>query len=123
MQMSRGIYRPRVVVALSPHMRHTAMAAAYSASCCGVPQQKRRRFHLGVGGKTVPNFYNFLSCVIVCLLLRVSVVVAQPATADRHVRNVTRLTFECDNGEAYFSWDDRQLIWQARQTDATCDKI
>jgi hypothetical protein len=28
------------------------------------------------------------------------------------MKNVTRLTFEGDNGEAYFSWDDTKLIFQ-----------
>jgi Tol biopolymer transport system component len=42
---------------------------------------------------------------------------------ERHLRNVTRLTFDGDNGEAYFSWDDRKLIWQSNRGGHACDKI
>ena len=66
---------------------------------------------------------HWLWCFIVCLCLGVPAVPAQQAAAERHMHNVTRLTFDGDNGEAYFSWDDTQLIWQTRQGDAACDKI
>jgi Tol biopolymer transport system component len=42
---------------------------------------------------------------------------------DRHMTNVTRLTFEGDNGEAYFSWDSRKLIFQSNRGGHACDKI
>ena len=32
---------------------------------------------------------------------------------DRHMKNVTKLTFEGDNGEAYFSKDNTKLIFQS----------
>lgn len=42
---------------------------------------------------------------------------------ERHLRNVTQLTFEGDNGEAYFSWDDSKLIYQSNRGGYECDKI
>ena len=52
---------------------------------------------------------------------------AQPSAtltfSERHMRNVTRLTFDGDNGEAYFSWDNTRLIWQSNRGGYACDKI
>ena len=42
---------------------------------------------------------------------------------ERHLKNVTRLTSDGDNGEAYFSWDGKKLIWQSNQGGYACDKI
>ena len=42
---------------------------------------------------------------------------------DHHMRNVTQLTFDGDNGEAYFSRDRKKLIFQSNQGGYTCDKI
>ena len=47
----------------------------------------------------------------------------QSVFEDRYMDNVTQLTFEGDNGEAYFSWDDRQLIYQSNRGGQQCDKI
>lgn len=44
-------------------------------------------------------------------------------TGDRHMRNVTQLTFDADNGEAYFSWDGKKLIFQSSHGGYQCDKI
>ena len=48
-----------------------------------------------------------------------------PAAAfiDRHMKNVTQLTFEGDNGEAYFSHDGTKLIFQSNRRGYACDKI
>lgn len=46
----------------------------------------------------------------------------QPST-DRFMSNVTQLTFEGDNGEAYFSNDGKQLIYQSSRGNQACDKI
>ncbi len=43
--------------------------------------------------------------------------------AERHLKNVARLTFDGDNGEAYFSWDGKKLIWQSSRGGYACDKI
>jgi TolB protein len=42
---------------------------------------------------------------------------------DRHMQKVTRLTFDGDNGEAYFSADGRKLIFQSSRGGYACDKI
>jgi len=42
---------------------------------------------------------------------------------DRHMRNVTQLTFDGDNGEAYFSRDAKKLIFQSSRNGYACDKI
>ncbi len=42
---------------------------------------------------------------------------------DHHMSNVTQLTIEGDNGEAYFSNDGKQLIYQSNQGGYACDKI
>jgi Tol biopolymer transport system component len=43
--------------------------------------------------------------------------------AEARLRNVTQLTFDGDNGEAYFSWDGSKLIWQSNREGQSCDKI
>lgn len=42
---------------------------------------------------------------------------------DKYMQNVTQLTFKGDNGEAYFSWDDTELIYQSDRGGEKCDKI
>ncbi len=42
---------------------------------------------------------------------------------DRHMKNVTQLTFDGDNGEAYFSRDGLKLIYQSNREGYACDKI
>jgi len=42
---------------------------------------------------------------------------------DRHMKNVTQLTSDGDNGEAYFSWDGKKLIFQSSRNGYACDKI
>ncbi len=37
--------------------------------------------------------------------------------------NVVQLTFEGDNGEAYYSFDGKKLIFQSKRGDFECDKI
>jgi TolB protein len=44
-------------------------------------------------------------------------------SVDRHMKNVTQITFEGDNGEAYFSPDGRRLIYQSNRGGKACDKI
>jgi TolB protein len=42
---------------------------------------------------------------------------------EKHLRNVRQLTFGGQNAEAYFSSDDRQLIFQHQGADVPCDQI
>ncbi len=48
---------------------------------------------------------------------------ASPRFVDKHMRNVTQLTFKGDNGEAYFSSDGQRLIYQSNRDGFACDKI
>jgi Tol biopolymer transport system component len=43
--------------------------------------------------------------------------------AEKHLRNVRQLTFGGQNAEAYFSADDRLLIFQHQGGDVPCDQI
>ncbi len=66
----------------------------------------------------------FLEIVFaLCLLCGFAILSTAQAPAERHLRHVTRLTFDGDNGEAYFSWDDTHLIWQSNRGGYACDKI
>jgi TolB protein len=42
---------------------------------------------------------------------------------DRHLANILQLTTDGDNGEAYFSFDGRKLIYQSSRGGYACDKI
>lgn len=42
---------------------------------------------------------------------------------EKYMSNVTQLTAEGDNGEAYFSADGRKLIYQSNRGGKACDKI
>jgi Tol biopolymer transport system component len=48
---------------------------------------------------------------------------AEVLSGDRHMKNVTQLTFDGDNGEAYFSRDGKKLIFQSSRGGYACDKI
>lgn len=48
---------------------------------------------------------------------------AGPTFSDHHLKNVTQLTFDGDNGEAYFSCDGKKLIFQSSRNGFDCDKI
>jgi TolB protein len=58
-----------------------------------------------------------------CHVGKPEAVLAIEARAERHLKNVTQLTFDGDNGEAYFSWDGKKLIWQSNRGGYACDKI
>src|SRR5436190_22085044 len=42
---------------------------------------------------------------------------------EKHLRNIKQLTFGGENAEAYFSADDRQLIFQSKLDGRQCDQI
>ena len=41
----------------------------------------------------------------------------------QYLQRVQQLTHDGDNGEAYFSWDNQNLIFQSNQGGYECDKI
>ena len=45
------------------------------------------------------------------------------AASEKHLRNIRQLTFGGENAEAYFSHDERSIIYQAHQGEETCDQI
>jgi len=42
---------------------------------------------------------------------------------EKHLQNIRQLTFGGENAEAYFSGDDRKLIFQSTRDGRTCDQI
>lgn len=46
-----------------------------------------------------------------------------PHPAEKHLRHLRQLTFEEENAEAYFSADDRGLIFQGHSGEASCDQM
>lgn len=61
-----------------------------------------------------------------CAWSSVHTLAQQPSATtfvEPHMQYVTRLTFDGDNGEAYFSWDNTKLIWQSNRDGYACDKI
>jgi Tol biopolymer transport system component len=42
---------------------------------------------------------------------------------EKHLRNVRQLTFRGENAEAYFSADDRRIIFQSHEGEDKCDQI
>ena len=70
------------------------------------------------------------SSSLACLLLLPGLVLAEQnkpvqlqPSKDLNMSNLTQLTFEGDNGEAYFSFDSKQLIFQSNRGGYQCDKI
>ena len=70
---------------------------------------------------------------LLCCALAASTVSCQSApeqadgqlahAGEDHLRNVRQLTFGGQNAEAYFSADDRSLIFQSTRDDYSCDQI
>ncbi len=69
-------------------------------------------------------------CAAMCALLLCAI--SQGGTDEKgknsgfrevHMKNVTQLSFDGDNGEAYFSQDGRRLIFQSNRGGYGCDKI
>ena len=54
---------------------------------------------------------------------QVETMVEPQTVTDKYMSNVTKLTNEGDNGEAYFSPDGQQLIYQSSAGGYDCDKI
>src|SRR5918995_1011423 len=62
-----------------------------------------------------------------CLATASTKPLANPATVaapeEKHLGNITQLTFGGENAEAYFSADGRRLIFQSTRDDRGCDQI
>lgn len=81
---------------------------------------------------------SLLACLSLCLLagglVRASLAVqgggstarqgaALALPEEKHLRNVRQLTFGGENAEAYFSADDKQIIFQGHEGEGKCDQI
>ena len=68
-----------------------------------------------------------LTIVSFCLVSAYTKPVATPALVaapvEKHLRNITQLTFGGENAEAYFSADGRRLIFQSTRENHGCDQI
>ncbi len=81
--------------------------------------------------KIDPKLYKFRNLLIIfplvliaaCLNRKESFNYVEWSFNDLYMKNVTQLTFEGDNGEAYFSWDGKKLIFQSNRGGYECDKI
>lgn len=49
--------------------------------------------------------------------------VLEPLPRERHLTNLRQLTFGGENAEAYFSFDESRLVFQATRSGAGCDQI
>ena len=62
--------------------------------------------------------------ILSCLITRAFHAAPAPDSfIDKYMFNLTQLTFDGDNGEAYFSSDGKQLIYQSNRGGVSCDKI
>lgn len=68
-----------------------------------------------------------LTILSFCLASASTKPLANPATVaapeEKHLRNITQLTFGGENAEAYFSQDGRRLIFQSTRDGLGCDQI
>jgi TolB protein len=71
------------------------------------------------------NAFIVLTVILIagCVSKKPAAKPGEGAFVDRHMENVTQLTFDGDNGEAYFSWDGERLIFQSSRGGYGCDKI
>ncbi len=72
--------------------------------------------------KTVIIFFVIL-LITGCVNRKIVIETGEGIPTERHLKKVTQLTFDGDNGEAYFSWDDLKLIYQSNRGGYACDKI
>jgi len=75
----------------------------------------------------------FKTCLLLLILVAcafgVTIPKQEPAndalwvSGEKHLRNIKQLTFGGENAEAYFSADDKQLIFQSTRDGRQCDQI
>ena len=66
---------------------------------------------------------NLIIIKLLCLILLSSCSIKNNTKAAFKLTNTKQLTFDGDNGEAYFSSDDKNLIFQSKRDGNNCDKI
>jgi Tol biopolymer transport system component len=79
------------------------------------------------GGATLVKKILFTMMALIllsgCVMKKPSHRMEEGRLEDRHLTNITQLTFDGDNGEAYFSRDGKKLIFQSSRGGYACDKI
>ncbi len=83
----------------------------------------RKRGNAGSPAMRVARIVAVLLLVNGCASTAISPVPAESPPPGPHLEKVTQLTFDGDNGEAYFSADGSQLIYQSDRGGYGCDKI
>lgn len=71
----------------------------------------------------LPVLLVLLSVLICCATPSPVPVPVAAFSGEQHLRNLVQLTSDGDNGEAYFSRDGKQLIFQSNRGGFACDKI
>ena len=61
--------------------------------------------------------YNFRFAALILLVLGCK------GPANYQLHNVTQLSFEGDNGEAYFNTDDSKVVFQSKRNNNECDSM
>ena len=62
--------------------------------------------------------YNFSFIALIILLLG-----CESRSLSYHLDNVKQLSFDGDNGEAYFNSDDSKVVFQSKRNNNQCDKL
>lgn len=67
----------------------------------------------------------YLVAIIIITLMSTSFAQQKPLAVDgeRRLKNIKQLTFGGENAEAYFSSDNKQLIFQSKRDGRACDQI
>ena len=69
------------------------------------------------------RIFNLIIIKLLCLILLSGCSIKNNTKATFKLTNTKQLTFDGDNGEAYFSSDDKNLIFQSKRDGNNCDKI
>jgi len=75
----------------------------------------------GVVGLVLTSFLSFNDSLTQTALA--SAIEAPAIPQERHLKNVRMLTFEGENAEAYFSFDEKKLSFQSTHGNLQCDQI
>tara|TARA_B100000609_G_C17211231_1_gene433937 strand:- start:1153 stop:2214 length:1062 start_codon:yes stop_codon:yes gene_type:complete len=69
------------------------------------------------------RIFNLIIIKLLCLILLSGCSIKNNTKTTFKLTNTKQLTFDGDNGEAYFSSDDKNLIFQSKRDGNNCDKI
>ena len=69
------------------------------------------------------TLFSLISGVVLCCGYVAAQTASPEASQEKHLRNITQLTFGGQNAEAYFSADGKKLIFQSTRDPYQCDQI